>query len=483
MTWLPLTWVRRRRLGHRIAFAMVVSLVAVQVQAFLQISLLTQPEMRMTGTRWLAETTAAATRETMALPPERRRAHLPAGADVPVRFGWTKDRPWTKPLIASPVTERLVATLRERLGPDALHIEAMTTALVYMFPVDSLLVSISPAAVAANLGSHPVRADEPDVLIPVNIRIAVQGRDGSWISADPVGSTDTPISTFLPITALLAGGAIIAFVSTQMARRIVAPLDRLIVAAKAIGTSRELVPVPVEGLGEFAAVAQAFEEMQERLIRFVADRTQMLAAISHDLRSSLTRLRLAAEAEPNSIDRQAIQSEVDDMQSMVESTLAFASGEATIAPTQPVDVAALLISLVDEASDLGRLCAYEGPDHCITTAHPMSLKRAFYNLIDNAVKYGQSAHVALQHNSTTIRVTVCDRGPGIPDNLMEDAFQPFRRLDPSRNSELRGAGLGLTIARDAVQSNGGSIRLHNALKGGLIVFVELPKRYSCEQIV
>ena len=164
------------------------------------------------------------------------------------------------------------------------------------------------------------------------------------------------------------------------------------------------------------------------------------------------------------------------MQSMLESTLAFATGEASLAPSQPLDVAALLISLVDGAADLGRPCDYRGPDHCETVGHPVSLKRAFSNLIDNAVKYGGAAHVSLTDGPTSLRVTIVDDGTGIPPALMEEAFLPFRRLDPSRSGELRGAGLGLTIARDAVHSHGGAIRLGNGARSGLVVTVELPKR-------
>jgi signal transduction histidine kinase len=220
--------------------------------------------------------------------------------------------------------------------------------------------------------------------------------------------------------------------------------------------------------------------MQQRLIRFVGDRTQMLAAISHDLRSSLTRLKIATEgALPDNAyadDREAILAEIIDMEAMLELTLSFATGEAMAVPNRPIDVAALLISLVDNAVDNGKRCDYKGPNHSETIGHPISLKRAFSNLIDNAVKYGAAAHVSLVTDASTLRIAIADDGPGIPPELVEEAFKPFRRLDPARSEVVRGSGLGMTIARDAVQSHGGIIWMQNGADDRFTVIVELPRR-------
>ena len=277
-------------------------------------------------------------------------------------------------------------------------------------------------------------------------------------------------------TPLLAGGLIIAFVSTWLARRLVAPLDRLVAAADRIGTAREPMRVATEGLHEFAAVARAFEDMQQRLLKFVDDRTRILAAISHDLRSSLTRLRLVSEQGAGDVDRAALSAEIDDMQSMVESTLSFASGEAQLVPNRLTDIASLLISLVDEAADAGNACAYEGPDHIETMGHPVSLKRALRNVIDNALKYGGPACVGLTLAQNWITITVDDSGPGVAEESREDVFAPFRRLDPARGHATPGVGLGLTIARDVVQSHCGTIVLTNSPQSGLRVMITLPRR-------
>ena len=273
----------------------------------------------------------------------------------------------------------------------------------------------------------------------------------------------------------LAAPLIIAVISTLLARRIVAPLDRLVEAADRIGKTRDFVAVPDRGLHEFGVVARAFEDMQHRLLPFVKERTQMLAAISHDLRSSLTRMRISAEQFDTDDDRNAIMPEIADMTAMVDTTLAFASRETSEAATQRLDLAALLISLVDEAADKGTDCSYAGPDHLEIVGRPVPLKRAFWNLIDNAVKYGDVARVVLAERPEHIEVTISDHGPGIPENRIEEAMAPFRRLDQARSAETPGTGLGLAIVRDVIVSHGGSISFKTQADRGLVVTILLHK--------
>lgn len=471
-------WLGRPSLGRRIAVAMVLSLVAVQAQAFLQIWLFSKPEIRMTGTRWLAEIAQEAANAAFAAPANQRRELLRKKSEgTTVKLGWSPTLPW----LASdegddPITARLTATLRDTIADKAKALYVSAETLNFRLPTNRVRVVIAPEEVKTRMAALPIRQGDPEVLIPAGVRIAVQGQDGTWVTVEPIGFDDSAFGSSLPYVPLLAGGIIIAAASTLLARRLVAPLDRLVVAAERIGTAREPVRVDPVGLHEFSAVAQAFEDMQQRLLRFVEDRTRMLAAISHDLRSSLTRLRLAAEQCQGDNEREALTSEIQDMQSMVESTLAFASGEARMAPTQPTDVAALLISLVDEAVDAGRTCDYQGPNHVEAMAHPVSLKRAFWNVIDNAIKYGRGARVSLAAGATSLTIRIEDDGPGIPDASREDVFAPFRRLDPARAHQTPGTGLGLTIARDVIQSHGGTIALCNRASGGLRATIELPLR-------
>ncbi|MFM9940424.1 MAG: ATP-binding protein [Hyphomicrobiaceae bacterium] len=471
-------WLRQPTLSRRLAAALLLSLVAIQAQAFLQIGYFSRPELRLVGTRWLAEAAGHAAREAFALPPSAREAYLAArGERLRVRMHW---RQGTAPTGAddggSMIAARLAATVKDVLGDDLRGLHIRAGGIRFRFPTIMMFVTIASDDVAQPPDRRPVLAGEPDVLIHAGIRVSIEGRDGSWIDVEPPGLSDYSFGSSLPLAPLLVGGLIIAAVSTWTARRIMAPLDRLVVAAERVGTAREPVRVETAGLQEFANVARAFEDMQHRLLRFVEDRTRILAAISHDLRSSLTRLTLAAEQCKGDAERAALATEIADMQTMVESTLSFASGEARLAPTKPTDIAALLISLVDEAADAGKACTYQGPDHIETMGHPVSLKRAFWNVIDNALKYGKGARVALTVDATAVTVRVEDDGPGIPEADLDAVFAPFRRIDPARGHETPGVGLGLTIARDVIQSHGGSIVLANRCCRGLTVTMTLPLR-------
>jgi signal transduction histidine kinase len=450
------------------------SLVAVQGQALLQIRYFSEPEFRLTGTRWLAEATATAANEVFALPPAQRSRYLASRVDAAIlRIGWQSgSTPFDDHGASSPIAARLHATIAQLLGDKVRHIAISASAVSYRPPIKELKLIVSPDSVLATLGSLPVSQNEPDVLIPAGIKIAVQGADDSWLTVEPIGTGDSALSWTLPYLPLLIGGLIIALISMITARYLMEPLNNLVVVANRVGTSRELVPVPKQRILEFAAIADAFEEMQRRLLRFVEDRTHMLAAISHDLRSSLTRLRLTTENVQSENERTALVREIEDMEAMVDSTIAFASGEARALPDQRVDLAAILISIVDEASDAGHACYYSGPDHASILASPVALKRAFRNLMDNAVKYGHEAHVVLTVDSERVSVTISDKGIGISPDRLDEAFAPFRRLDPARTDS--GAGLGLTIARDVVQSHGGTIHLSNIVGSGLRVRVDLP---------
>lgn len=469
-------WLWRPSLARRIGFAMVLSLMAIQAQAFLQIKLFSKPQLNFTGTRWLAEATREAVQEAFAVPPAKRSDLLRAKSDSILKYSWlpnlqsTDDNQSMNPLAA-----RMTATLQDLLGESVKGYHITVDKLGYRFPDNVVTLDVIPPDIASMIGNQPVRRGDPEIPIHAGIRISVQGHDGSWVSVKPVGFEDGTFANTLPWAPLLAGGLMIAAVSTLLARRMVAPLDRLVKAAGRVGTSREPVKVETEGLYEFTAVARAFEDMQRRLLRFVDDRTQMLAAISHDLRSSLTRMRFAIDDIADAHQTAAIMSEIADMQSMLDSTLAFASGEARALPSQLTDIAALLISIVDEASDKGHPCIYEGPDHVETMGHPVSLKRAFRNLIDNGVKYGGSVQVALAVKPDMLTISIIDDGPGIPISRIEEAFAPFRRLDTARGAKIPGAGLGLTIARDVIQSHGGTISVGNKIERGLRVLIELPK--------
>lgn len=215
--------------------------------------------------------------------------------------------------------------------------------------------------------------------------------------------------------------------------------------------------------------------MQLRLKRFVDDRLQMIAAISHDLRTPLTRLRLFAEYLPDPDQRRQVLSDVQDMEAMMSATLTFASNKLKDEAQSIVDLASLLISLCDTAADAGSRISYDGPDHAKLQCRPVAIRRAFANLIDNGCKFGDTVHVTLRDTATAVVVTVTDDGPGIPAEQREAALRPFTRLESSRNRETGGTGLGLTIAQDVILAHRGRIELGAAATGGLQVTVTLPR--------
>ncbi|MBR1132786.1 HAMP domain-containing sensor histidine kinase [Bradyrhizobium iriomotense] len=454
---------------------MVLSLVVIQAQAAFQVWLFAEPEVRLTGARWLAEQTSHIATEIFSQPVAERAAKSKQLSSR-LSVTWSKERPTNKPdKSQEPIFARLGATIKTMLGQNIRTVEVYDAGFSVVAPFESLKTKLEPPSIGLSLGSWPLTSGEPETLVPASLRIVVQGVDNSWISVSFAEPTVAGFNSFVPLLPLIGGGLIIAVISTLLTRRIVAPLDRLVEAADQIAQTRDFVAVSDQGLHEFGVVARAFEDMQRRLLLFVRERTQMLAAISHDLRTSLTRMRISAEQFDNDDDRNGIMSEIDDMTAMVDTTLTFASGEASEGTTQPIDLAALLISLVDEAADKGHDCSYVGPDHLEIAGRLIPLKRAFRNLIDNAVKYGLAARVSLEASSGQVEVSISDNGPGIPEHRLEEAMAPFRRLDQARSAKIPGTGLGLTIVRDVILSHGGSISFKTQDDRGFTATVLLPK--------
>jgi len=219
--------------------------------------------------------------------------------------------------------------------------------------------------------------------------------------------------------------------------------------------------------------------MAERIRRFVADRTQMLAAIGHDLRTPITRLRLRAEFMDDDEQRRKMLSDLDEMEQMIAATLAFARDDAAAEPAAALDLAALCRTVADEAADarpeLAEAIEYDGPERLTVRARPVAMKRAVANLVSNALSYGGAARIRLTRDDTgLVRMAVEDDGPGIPESELEAVFTPFRRLESSRNRETGGTGLGLTIARNIMRAHGGDVVLRNRPEGGLSAVASLP---------
>ncbi len=229
-----------------------------------------------------------------------------------------------------------------------------------------------------------------------------------------------------------------------------------------------------KGPREVLETIRAFNDMQERLSRFVLDRTKMLAALGHDLRTPITTLRLRAEFIEDDEIRLKIQETLDEMFEMAEATLSFAKEEAAQEKTRLVDVGALISTVCADLSDTGFPVECTEPGSFTIRCRPMGLKRAIRNILENAMAYGRRARVFIEHRRGDVAIVIDDDGPGIPCRDMERVFSPFVRLENSRNTETGGVGLGLAIARSIVRSHGGDITLQNRPEGGLRVTITLP---------
>jgi signal transduction histidine kinase len=273
---------------------------------------------------------------------------------------------------------------------------------------------------------------------------------------------------------LIGAVILVSALSALTATRSLRPLNRLVAAAEKLGRTRETTPIDAAGLNEFGIIANALNDMQSRIKQFLDERTQMLAAISHDSRTSLTRLRLEAEELTESETKARLILDISEMERMISATLTFAGDQLKSEPQQRVDLAALLISLCDSFSDYGQPADYNGPNHAYHFCQPVAMKRAFDNLIGNAIKYGSRASVTLTLENGALIVSITDVGPGIPPDKVELAFRPFGRIETSRSRETGGVGLGMPIARDIIRAHGGEISLQNRPEGGLEVLVGLP---------
>ena len=257
------------------------------------------------------------------------------------------------------------------------------------------------------------------------------------------------------------------------AHRMTRPLRQIAEAADRLGLDAGPPPLPEHGPRELRKATRAFNRMTARIRHLVDDRTLLLAAVSHDLRTMLTRLRLRAEFIEDGEQRGKAAADLDEMQAMLDATLAFARDEAADDHPVPVDLASLLRELSADLADAGRAASFDGPESLTLPGRPVALRRLFENLIDNALRYGEEASLTLRQGNGRAEALVDDRGPGIPEALRERVFDPFFRLEASRSRDTGGSGLGLAVVRAIVQRHDGAIRLEDRPGGGLRVRVTL----------
>jgi signal transduction histidine kinase len=303
--------------------------------------------------------------------------------------------------------------------------------------------------------------------------LAVPLDGGGWLNAayaKPL-SPDWSSQAYVSLAVMAVAISLIALLT---ARRIARPLRHLACAVERLGRGEEVAPLSESGPKDIRQTAEAFNRMQSRLRRFIEDRTRMLAALGHDLRTPITALRLRAEFVGDASVREKLLVTLDEMQAMAETALAFAREESAGEPTRTIDLTALLESLCDDLADLGCDVAFADGERMPYRCRPEALRRAARNLIQNAVRYGERARVTLRRTSEAIEIAVDDDGPGIPEAEFERVFQPFVRLEGSRNRATGGVGLGLSIVRTIARDHGGDIILANRPAGGLRATVVLP---------
>ena len=309
---------------------------------------------------------------------------------------------------------------------------------------------------------------------PDDVTISIPLAEGRWLNASSRFRRPAIGWSWPWLVSLAASAAATLAVVALLVRRITGPIRALASAAEKVGRGETVDLVPPPGPIEIRATVEAFNAMQDRLSRFVRDRTRMVAAISHDLRTPITSLRLRAEfIDDDELKRDVVRT-LDEMQAMTDATLAFAREEGSGEETRSIDLAALIESIAEDYVGLGHDVTYAGPERLVWRCRPFSLKRAIGNLVENAVRYGGSARVGLSQDGSEIRITVEDDGPGIPEQRLEDVFEPFVRLETSRSRETGGVGLGLAIARSIVRAHGGELVLANRSAGGLTATVNLP---------
>jgi signal transduction histidine kinase len=315
-------------------------------------------------------------------------------------------------------------------------------------------------------------APEPAGDAPVVLRAP----DGAWMSVRPkpglaVRRSRSPPP---PVFLLLVIGVPLALASLWAARRVTAPLERLARAADALGLAGQPSPLPEDGTLEIRKLAQAFNALLGRLHGEMADRTRMLTAISHDLRTPLTRLRLRAEGLEEPGMRGKLLRDVEAMEVMTRSTLSFLEQQSHQEDAEAVDVAALAQTVCDDFADGGADVAYEGPRRCVARAQPRALERALTNLVENAAKFGDRVTVRLACEADRATIDVDDDGPGIPDGEKANVLKPFYRTDQARGAATGGVGMGLAIAREVASAHGGDLTLHDLPPHGLRARLSLP---------
>lgn len=336
----------------------------------------------------------------------------------------------------------------------------------------ALLANINGSAHAEldHLPAKPLAEIRSTGTAAVEIRL----RNGNWLHAAAPLLVVEPFSLWKVGVSLAAMLITILPLAIWVLHRWTEPLTVLATAAERLGRDIHSPPLNENGPVEIRTTAHAFNVMQERIRRLVQDRIAIGAAIAHDLGTPVTRLRLRAEEIVDAGTREPILADLNQISRMITETLSFARMDFTAEPVESIDLTSFVRRVCDDQVDVGGDVGADGPPHVVIRTKPLALHRTLSNVIDNAVKYGKRARVAVVEQEKSVELIVDDDGPGIPEAMHKEVFEPFRRLQQEEDG-IEGTGLGLTAARSLVRSIGGEITLSNRPEGGLRVSIHLPK--------
>ncbi len=312
--------------------------------------------------------------------------------------------------------------------------------------------------------------DSPMLIAP--FKVGIRQPDGAWKIVRPEDVFPTAWQKRIVLWFVVSAIAL-APAAFWFARRLAAPISAFAAAAERLGRDPKAPPLQLHGPVEVERAAIAFNEMQGRLRRYVEDRTDMVAAVAHDLRTPLTRLRFRIESAPEALQKKMI-ADIDQMEAMIAATMAFVRDASFPAERRRLELVSLVESVADEMAETGLDVTAEVGPPVVIDGDPVALRRLVNNLLDNAVKFGACARARVYREESTVVIEVDDDGPGIPEAERERVFEPFHRGERSRSRETGGAGLGLAVVRSVARAHGGDADLQNRSEGGLRARAHLP---------
>lgn len=320
----------------------------------------------------------------------------------------------------------------------------------------------------------PQNSDERNDKALTELRVVVKLQNDHWLQLNASSSTLSAIAIKQGMTFFALATLLTLVCMAVMIKNITKPLQLLSRASQQLGRGEVVESIAEHGADDITEAIRAFNQMNQRVQCFGEDRARLLAALSHDLRTPITSMLLRVEMMPESDDRDALLKTLEEMQLMSESTLSFMKQSSDTEATKPVEVNAFLGSLCEDLVEVGYSVEFKESVSKTLLCRPVSLKRALRNLIENGAKYGAHAEVSFSTpDQNSLIVEIQDSGDGIPEDKFEQVFEPFYRLETSRNRETGGTGLGMAIARNIIRSHGGNVELSNQ-QTGLLVRIELP---------